>query len=298
MHLPIQRIIFNGATVQAGIFRCLPACPLFHDSGPIKRHLVVFPRTSVSITHAGSTPIVADPNVVMFYNRGQRYRRGRLSERGDLCDWYAFEPAIIAEALAPFDPAVAERPQEPFALTHGPSDAAVYMQQRRILQDLLGGSAPDSLYVEEALLHVLGQIVARAYRTRGQPAGPAASAAGAVGALVYDLKSLLALRFTSQLSLQQAAGALHCSPFHLCRIFRRTTGSTIHAYLNQLRLRSALELVAQSSTDLTTLGIELGFSSHSHFTREFRRAFGVVPSAFRRTASARRVRELSKIMIA
>ena len=34
--------------------------------------------------------------------------------------------------------------------------------------------------------------------------------------------------------------------------------------------------------DLTELAMDLGFSSHSHFSARFRRAFGLTPSEFRR----------------
>ena len=47
-----------------------------------------------------------------------------------------------------------------------------------------------------------------------------------------------------------------------------------------LRLRAALERIADGE-DVATLALALGFSSHSHFTSAFRRAFGVAPSQVR-----------------
>jgi AraC-like DNA-binding protein len=49
-------------------------------------------------------------------------------------------------------------------------------------------------------------------------------------------------------------------------------------------LSAALGEVLASSRGLTDIGVDLGFSSHSHFTATFRRAFGVTPSALRRGA--------------
>jgi AraC-like DNA-binding protein len=48
----------------------------------------------------------------------------------------------------------------------------------------------------------------------------------------------------------------------------------------QLRLSRALVELPHAN-DLTTLAFDLGFSSHSHFTVSFRRAFGCTPSEFR-----------------
>ena len=39
--------------------------------------------------------------------------------------------------------------------------------------------------------------------------------------------------------------------------------------------------------DLTMLGLDLGFSSHSHFTTAFRQAYGRSPSEFRQAALRR-----------
>ena len=80
--------------------------------------------------------------------------------------------------------------------------------------------------------------------------------------------------------------------FHLARLFRQATGHSLHGYRTELRLRSALDHLASSSCDLVTLALSLGYSSHSHFTRVFRHAFGVTPSSVRGRLTAGRAREL------
>jgi AraC-like DNA-binding protein len=54
----------------------------------------------------------------------------------------------------------------------------------------------------------------------------------------------------------------------------------------QLRLARALQLLPQYD-DLTSLSLDLGFYSHSHFTTAFAKAYGYSPSKFRRVASHR-----------
>ena len=57
----------------------------------------------------------------------------------------------------------------------------------------------------------------------------------------------------------------------------------MHAYRLDLRLRAAMERIGDASADLSRLSLELGFSSHSHFTSVFRTRFGMTPSACRRS---------------
>ena len=54
----------------------------------------------------------------------------------------------------------------------------------------------------------------------------------------------------------------------------------------RLRLARALDLLP-GCEDLTGLGLDLGFSSHSHFSAAFKEAYGRSPSEFRQAALAR-----------
>lgn len=106
---------------------------------------------------------------------------------------------------------------------------------------------------------------------------------------VDDAKILLQQRFRERLRLEDVARALHVSTFHLCRLFKEETGTPIHRYLNQLRLRHALRELVQGETELAELAMAVGFSCQSHFTTAFRKEFGVSPGEARRRARDRRL---------
>jgi AraC family transcriptional regulator len=103
-----------------------------------------------------------------------------------------------------------------------------------------------------------------------------------------DAKALLQKRFRERLRLEDVARALYVSPFHLCRLFKEETGLPMHRYLNLLRLRHALRELVQGEAGLADLAIDLGFCCQSHFTRVFRKEFGVSPGEARRRAKDRR----------
>ena len=76
------------------------------------------------------------------------------------------------------------------------------------------------------------------------------------------------------------------SPAYLTHLFRQVEGIPLHRYLTQLRLARALAELPHAD-DLTTLALDVGFSSHSHFSASFQRAFRITPSEFRRTLRGR-----------
>ncbi len=63
-------------------------------------------------------------------------------------------------------------------------------------------------------------------------------------------------------------------------------GTPLYRYQLRLRLARALDLLG-SYDDLTDLGLELGFSSHSHFSSAFRQTYGRTPAEFQRFAGLR-----------
>lgn len=66
------------------------------------------------------------------------------------------------------------------------------------------------------------------------------------------------------------------SKFHLCRIFKKGTGMTVHSYLNTLRMsRASYRLLENSS--ISDVAYDFGFKSISHFIQTFRKTFGKTP---------------------
>lgn len=289
-----DRLLWSTDLVTIGQFRAGVDHPHFHDSGPIERPIFVFPRTSVTIRHEGQKSFTADPCTVTFYNRGQRYTREPADPRGDLCEWFAVRPDVLLDALARHDVTVWDRADRPFAHPFGPSDATSYAVQRALVRYVGGGGPPDPLAVDEAVLRLLNRVLALAGgESGGSPSPPGQGPSRATAHLAQDVRTYLLGRFRDDSTLDDIARAVGSSVFHLCRVFRSETGMTIHRYRHQLRLRRALELVAEPGSNITVVALQLGFSSHSHFSAAFRAAFATTPSGFRRRPSARRIRELA-----
>ena len=284
-----SRLILDTGTVRVGRFHVHPSHPNFAREGQIHRHEFVFPRTSVWIEHPGRRPFVADPTTVTFYNRDQPYRRRALSPEGDRCDWYAVDAAVLGPLARALDPAIEDRPERPFRFTHGPVDAIAYARQRLVSHHVQAVEPPDPLFVEAEMIAVLVRLLRLAYARAG--AGEVRLAPPPEGVdLVERARTFALAHVDERLTLARFAAATGSTPFRLCHAFHAVTGGTLHAWLVRLRLQLSLERVAEPWSDLTTVALDLGFSSHSHFTAAFRKAFGLTPSAFRRAASGHEIR--------
>jgi AraC family transcriptional regulator len=85
----------------------------------------------------------------------------------------------------------------------------------------------------------------------------------------------------TSLSIGLLAGLCGISSGHLMRAFKQTTGETVHAYVERVRLGKAQRLLCETDLPLKVIAAELGFSTPSSFSFAFRRATGGTPASFR-----------------
>jgi AraC-like DNA-binding protein len=230
----------------------------------------------------------------MFFNGGEVYQVSHPIIGGDDCTSFAFRDDILLDAVADYKPSVRENPRVPFRVTHGPCAPQTLWLVHRLRQ-ALRGARQEGIAIEERALDLLRAVVDNVYQVRGQrPVRSRFHARSVHRERTEAAKQFLAGKFHKALTLAEVARAVHYSPYHLARLFRREVGVPIHKYLNRLRLGAALERLADGCANLTELALDLGYSSHSHFSDAFRRAFGASPSNFRDQRIAACLRQLSK----
>jgi AraC-like DNA-binding protein len=147
---------------------------------------------------------------------------------------------------------------------------------RRLLHahHLLERSA-DPLEAELALVDAVTTLVGRHALER-----PGAAPLAADIHRVETMKSRLADNLLEPVTLAELARTVGLSTFHAARLFARTTGLAPHAWRNQMRIVRALPAL-RSGASVTDVAAASGFTDQSHFTRHFKRAFGVPPGRWR-----------------
>ena len=83
------------------------------------------------------------------------------------------------------------------------------------------------------------------------------------------------------LSLAEVAESADVHPVHLTRVFRRHLRCTPGDYLRRCRLDKAAALLESGRSRLSEIAQACGYFDQAHFSRAFKRAYGVPPRAYR-----------------
>lgn len=87
--------------------------------------------------------------------------------------------------------------------------------------------------------------------------------------------------FAEPLYLQHVAALAHLTPAAFCRFFRRATGKTFTAFVNEVRLSQAARLLQETALGVTEICFRSGYGNLANFNRHFRRLHGVAPREYR-----------------
>jgi AraC-like DNA-binding protein len=121
-------------------------------------------------------------------------------------------------------------------------------------------------------------LVVAAFGRAYYPAGRGPSPCLQISELARRAREVLVRRAPEGISLGEIARELGRSHYHVCRVFKAEAGIATHQYLHRVRIREALHRIGDGEEDLLALALDLGYSSHSHFTRFFHRLVGAPPS--------------------
>ncbi|WP_233802623.1 helix-turn-helix transcriptional regulator [Paraburkholderia sp. HP33-1] len=215
------------------------------------------------VAEAGSVPII---------NPGELHTGSKAVEAG----WryrVMYAPIDFIRALAD---EIAGKPQalpwfEP-GVIHDADLATRLAHAHRLLE-----AGDDALAAEAGMLDALSTLLVRYAQTR-----PASTRVAADDARVARMQERLTGDLVEPVTLAEVAKAAGLSPFHAARLFAQSTGLPPHAWRNQVRLQRALAPL-RAGVPVTEVAAASGFTDQSHFTRHFRRMFGVPPGQWQGT---------------
>jgi AraC family transcriptional regulator len=260
---------------------------------------IVLMRHGAFSKHLGRRTVTADVNQVVFFSKESTYRVSHPTDCGDRGTVFTLSQSVLNDMIRELDPYIDDHPGQPFPFVTAPCSPRIFGLHREIAQklDSVSEDCLNPLWADVTLLQLIAEVLEAAFASHDQHSmrcSRAGTGTSGHADRIETAKVYLATRLGERVTLDDVASAVHTSPFHFARTFRKHTGIPVHRYLTHLRLRNSLERLADGADDITVLALDLGFSSHSHFSETFRREFGLTPSEIRRKASCRLLEELSK----
>jgi len=237
---------------------------------------LVFPYRGVYVRHVGRDDSVAESNQVLFFNRGEEYRISHPVAGGDACLSIGVADQWLDE-LAPRQQ-LRDRGGLAFRLQRLRLDERAQAMVAP-LRYSLDRKVAEPLQAETLTLALIRQSL-------GERTPAAASASAGKQKLVDRAKLLLSADPMRRWTLSEIGAEVGVSPVYLTQLFRQVEGMPLYRYQLRLRLACALDMLGRCD-DLTGLSLDLGFSSHSHFTAAFRQTYGRTPAEFQRSLRLR-----------
>lgn len=272
----VVQSLLKSPTVTIRDTCCQGNCPHKSAEECTSTTQLVFPYRGVFMRHVGQNQTVAEANQVLFFNATEGYQVSHPVAGGD-----ASLTLVVSEPqLRELAPATFLRDTSTLAFRQPRLRIDARTQALvALLRHSLREKIAEPLEAESLALTVVQRALGP--RTTHQ-------AGASVGSqrLVDRAKLVLASDLARRWTLAEIAAEVRVSPVYLTQVFQQVEGLPLYRYQLRMRLARALDLLPRYD-DLTGLSLDLGFSSHSHFSAAFRQTYGHSPSEFRQSALRR-----------
>jgi AraC-like DNA-binding protein len=283
----IRKTLFAGDALQIGSFWARPHSDACGDVERQSSNAVVLPVSGLFSKHdAPGRYVIGTPSHAVLFTANAPYRIGYPGAIGDRALTLRFGEDLAAEQHFQRR---SDNGLTPYCLL-----SADAMMLRNLLWARLQQSEADEFEHEALGLDLLSMSLSSMRRSIPTPRSALARRRRAV----ERVKEAVGAAPADKWGVASLANVASLSPFHLCRVFRETVGTSIYDYVLHERLAHSLDAVLDGGDDLTAIALDAGFASHSHFTARFRGFFGVTPTALRRGAMTGHIAQLRKIMTA
>jgi AraC-like DNA-binding protein len=184
-----------------------------------------------------------------------------------------FGPERVAKALVALAEAGGAAAPEPVPAFMLPPDAGIAGALERLLTNLrdpLDQKLLAPLAIDEILFRLLRSDAAAAVRAGvGSPSSAAP---------ILEAMQFIRNNHAQKLTVERLAKRAAMSPSHFAHSFRAVARVSPMRYVREARLDRARQLLLENGGRVSAVALEVGFESPAHFTREFKRRFGIAPS--------------------
>jgi AraC-like DNA-binding protein len=99
--------------------------------------------------------------------------------------------------------------------------------------------------------------------------------------LTRDIIQYIQSNYDKEISYEMLADSFHMNPVYINRVFKKNTGVSLHVFLVNYRITTAMEILRSGSMSVKEIASMVGFSDLPHFTKTFKRITGITPGRYR-----------------
>lgn len=88
--------------------------------------------------------------------------------------------------------------------------------------------------------------------------------------------------YLMKITAEDLSKRFFCSRSYLAHLFKKETGRTLPGYINYYRLQTAMQILKNSKVSLEEIATLCGFEDRSHFSKCFKKEFGMSPREWRK----------------
>ncbi len=144
---------------------------------------------------------------------------------------------------------------------------------RELREECERGAAESPELARSLLLLLLGEV---------HRAAPATPPPHPQGSLVGDALAYIQRCCLEPISLRDVAAAVHRSPAHVTATVKKSTGYSVGEWIAAGRVAEAANRLVHTDDSLDDIAAHVGWQDKTHFIRQFRKAYGITPAAWRK----------------
>jgi two-component system response regulator YesN len=99
--------------------------------------------------------------------------------------------------------------------------------------------------------------------------------------LTRDIIQYIQGNYDKEISYESLAEKFHMNPVYINRVFKKNTGVSLHVFLVNYRITTAMEILRSGSMSVKEIASMVGFSDLPHFTKTFKKTTGMTPGRYR-----------------
>lgn len=251
-------------------------------------------------------PAVAEPLLVWILSGS-----ARIEERELKGDWMANDVGVgdffLTNSTTPYEMRWQAKGSDPFEVMHlylglsvfeeaakevfdvagrrlkvkdisGQNDRLLSLMLEQVRTELTANHSQSAMYIE-GLAKTLAVHIVRNYT---EPAEGKIERKSALPAMkLRRVVELMETHLDQEFSLRRLAEEAAMSEYHFTRLFKQATSLSPSQYFIRLKMAKARNLLRETDLSIIQIGMDVGYSSPSHFSQVFRRVVGVSPRDYR-----------------